>query len=205
VADPAQPETPPDPAPPGAATPPKTPLAAWRLATVFLLIAGLWIAGRVTGISDAISTDSIRNFTADAGPWGWLAFIGIFVVGLLVSVPGLIFCAAGILAYGRTSGALLAYIGALAAITVSFAVVRAVGGQALTAIERPLIKRILARLDRRPILVVAILRVIFFSAPWLNYSLALTQLRFRDHLIGTAIGITIPVILSSVLFDWLFG
>jgi uncharacterized membrane protein YdjX (TVP38/TMEM64 family) len=83
--------------------------------------------------------------------------------------------------------------------------VRGVGGQALTAIERPLIKRILARLDRRPILVVAILRVIFFSAPWLNYSLALTQLRFRDHLIGTAIGITIPVILSSVLFDWLFG
>ena len=199
-----------DPADPAPATdtapaPPKTPLAAWRLAIVFALIAGLWIAGEVTGLSDTITTESIRAFAADAGPWGWLAFIAIFTAGLLVSVPGLIFVGAGILAFGRTTGAVLGFVAALVALTTSFTVVRAVGGQALTAIERPFVKKILARLDRRPILVVAILRVIFFTAPWLNYALALTQVRWRDHLIGSAIGIVIPVVLTSIFLDWLLA
>ena len=75
----------------------------------------------------------------------------------------------------------------------------------LAGLERPLLKRILNRLDERPIRTVFILRILLFLAPPLNYALAMTNVRFRDYLVGSALGLVLPLLIITLLFDWVLS
>ena len=44
-----------------------------------------------------------------------------------------------------------------------------------------------------------------WMAPPLNYALAMSKLRFREYIIGSAIGLVIPIALVSLLFEWFLG
>jgi uncharacterized membrane protein YdjX (TVP38/TMEM64 family) len=116
-----------------------------------------------------------------------------------------VFVAGGILAYGRAIGFAVSLAAAVCSVGASFLIVRAVGGKALAEIERPFVKRMMAKLDERPILTVLILRSIFWLSPPLNYGLALSNMRFRDYLIGSALGLIVPVLGASFVFEWLFS
>ena len=111
--------------------------------------------------------------------------------------------AAAVAVYGRNSGILVALLGALISATVSFAVVRAFAGRALADIQRPLIRRLLTHIDNWPVLTVALLRLIFQTAPPLNYALPMTAVRWRDHLVGSVLGLPVPVVVMAFFFDWL--
>ena len=93
--------------------------------------------------------------------------------------------------------------GGTIAVCVSFLVMRTVGGRAFTQIDKPWVVRMLHRLDLHPIRTVIILRLVFVLYPSLNYLLALTSIRFRDYLIGSAIGLVIPISLFVLFFDWM--
>ena len=58
-------------------------------------------------------------------------------------------------------------------------------------------QRLLTNIDTRPVLTVAPLRLIFQTAPPLNYALAMTTVRWRDHLVGSALGLPVPVIVMA--------
>jgi uncharacterized membrane protein YdjX (TVP38/TMEM64 family) len=45
--------------------------------------------------------------------------------------------------------------------------------------------------------------LIFQTAPPLNYALAMTGVRFRDHLIGSALGLPLPIAAIALALDWL--
>ena len=174
-----------------------------RLLLVAALFAGLWIAGKTSGVLDDLDTERIRALVDGAGVFGALLFIAIFAVGELLHVPGMLFVGAGILAYGKLAGFAVSLAAALVSISVSFIVVRAVGGKALAEIERPFVKKMLARLERQPVRTVFVLRVVLWLAPALNYALALTSIRFRDYFIGSALGLVPPLIAAALMFDWL--
>src|SRR5690606_23048875 len=155
----------------------------WRVLALVVLIVGSVILAKVTGVTDELTPERIRGFMEGAGALGFLLFLGIFAVGELVHVPGVFFVAAAILAYGRGLGGVAAYAGAVLSVAVSFVVVRGVGGQVLAEVRRPWVQKILAGLERNPIRVVAILRLILWMAPPLNYALAMSGVRFRDYVI----------------------
>ena len=117
-------------------------------------------------------------------------------------MPGLVFVGAAILAYGQFYGGLAGYLGAVVSVSVSFWVVRLVGGQPLAEVKRPFLKRWLDRLDARPVRSVFVLRLLLWMAPPLNYALAMSSVRYRDYLIGSAMGLVIPITLVSLLFHW---
>ncbi len=175
----------------------------WRLLALVVLFVGSLVVAKLTGLTDELSLERVRGFMEGAGVVGFLLFLAAFAVGELVHVPGLVFVAAAILAYGRTLGGGAAYVGAIVSVCVSFWVVRGVGGQPLAEIQRPFMKRILARLDRHPIRVVALLRVLLWMAPPLNYALAMSPVRFRDYLLGSLIGLVLPMVAASLFFEWL--
>ncbi|MGZ3441569.1 MAG: VTT domain-containing protein, partial [Polyangia bacterium] len=104
------------------------------------------------------------------------------------------------MAWGRVGGGALSYVAALVSVSLGFAVVRAIGGQPLATIERPRVRALLARLDQRPILTVALLRLFLWVAPALNYALALSSVRYRDYAIGSALGLALPMALAAALF-----
>jgi uncharacterized membrane protein YdjX (TVP38/TMEM64 family) len=177
----------------------------YRLALLVALIAALWLAGWATGISGHLDKQRVRAVVESAGAWGIVLFIAMFSLGELIHVPGLVFVAAAMLAYGKLGGAALSLAGALASVTVSFVVVRTVGGQPLAGIERPFVRRMLRRLDSKPIQSVALLRLVFWMAPFLNYALAMSAVDLRDYLLGSAIGLIVPVTVSALFFARLFG
>jgi uncharacterized membrane protein YdjX (TVP38/TMEM64 family) len=174
---------------------------ALRLAMIGAIVVAVFVAGRVTGLTDAISPESVRALLAGAGVLGVVAFVVVFSLGLLAQLPGLLFIAVAVLAYGRELGALVALVGSIVAVSVSFFVVRRFGGRALAELKSPLLKRMLSQLDTRPLRSVIVLRAVFGVAPPLNYALALSSLGFRDYLIGSAIGMAAPIIVAAVILD----
>lgn len=163
-----------------------------RLLFAVLILAVLWGLARAFGLSD-LSVDRIRHVVVEAGALGVAAYLGAFALGILAQVPGIPFLIAARLAWGPATGVVLAYLGALVAASVTFVVVRSVGGRALTELKWAPARKALARLVDRPIRTVAGLRLLFLLSPPLNYALALSSVRYRDYLAGSALGLAAPV------------
>jgi uncharacterized membrane protein YdjX (TVP38/TMEM64 family) len=149
-----------------------------------------------------LSTTRIRDLVQHAGAAGVGLFILVFAVGELLHVPGMIFVAAGVMAWGPLAGGVVSYLAALVSVSVVFVVVRVIGGQPLATVTQPRVRAILARLDRRPILTVALLRLFLWIAPPVNYALALSTVRYRDYAAGSALGLAPPAALAAVVFGF---
>ena len=175
----------------------------WRLLALGALFFGSLLVAHWTGLTQNIDVETIRSFMDAAGALGFVVFLIAFAAGELMHVPGLVFVGAASVAYGEVLGSFAAYAGALLSVTVSFFVVRLIGGQPLGEVKRPLARRILSRLDDHPLRTVAILRFFFWMAPPLNYALAMSKVRYRDYLAGSAIGLLLPIPLAVLFFDWL--
>ena len=174
----------------------------FRLLVLVLFIAGGVIAARSLGLSPSEIVERLREAMVSAGPLGVGLFVVVFAVGELAHIPGVVFVAAAALAYGRLAGGMVGYAGAVFSVAVSFWVVRTIGGKALAAIERPWVRRILDRLESQPIRVIVILRLLLWMAPPLNYALAMSNVRFRDYIIGSAIGLVVPIALAATFLDY---
>ena len=174
-----------------------------RLLILSLVVLGLWIVAWATGVTGRFTSDSIQSVVAGRGLGGIIIFTLIFATGQLLRVPSTVFVAAAVAVYGRNAGMLVALLGGLVSATVSFAVVRAFAGHALADVPRPLVQRLLRNIDSRPVRTVALLRLIFQTAPPLNYALPMTAVRWHDHLIGSVLGLPAPVTLMAFFFDWL--
>ena len=174
---------------------------ALRLVAVAGLLIGLLVAAKVTGVSELVTIANMKQWMADAGAWGVVLFAVAFVVGELLQVPGLLFVSVGVISYGPVMGGVLSFMIAVVSVCFSFVIVRLVGGKALGEMETPWVKKVMARLDRRPIVTISLLRVVLIMAPQLNYALALTNVRFRDYLIGSVIGLLPPIAAFVVFFD----
>lgn len=177
--------------------------ARYRLLFLLLVTMCLWITAWATGVTARFTSESIRDLLARRGLWGVVAFIVLFSAGQLLRVPGPVFVMAAVAVYGRNFGILVALLGALVSVSVSFAVVRAIAGQPLAEVQRPLVRRLLSKIDRQPVITVGLLRLIFQTAPPLNYALAMTAVQWRDHLIGSALGLPMPVAIMALFSDWL--
>jgi uncharacterized membrane protein YdjX (TVP38/TMEM64 family) len=176
---------------------------AYRLVLLALLFAAPWVARWAVGPAWHFDRERIRALVEGGGAWGVAVFVVVFCVGELLHIPGLVFVAVAMVAYGRTVGVPIALLGAMASVTFSFVVVRAIGGQPLAAIARPTVRRLLGLIDRRPVTSVALLRLIFQMAPPINYALAMSAVGLRDYLIGSALGLIGPVTAFALFFDWL--
>ncbi|MFT5354858.1 MAG: putative membrane protein YdjX (TVP38/TMEM64 family) [Polyangiales bacterium] len=172
-----------------------------RLGVLVGLILAAVLAVRSTGMGPREILEWVQEVMTSAGTLGILAFIVIFSLGELAHVPGLVFVSAAALAFGPVLGAVVGYVGAFVSVCVSFWVVRTIGGQLLAKIERPFFKKILDRLESKPIRVTIVLRLVLWMAPPLNYALAMSKIRFRDYAIGSALGLIVPIVLAVVFLD----
>jgi uncharacterized membrane protein YdjX (TVP38/TMEM64 family) len=177
---------------------------ALRLTLLAAIVAGLIVAARLSGLGAHFTAAGLRATIQEAGAWGALVFIGVFTLGQIAQVPGTVFYVASVFAYGRAWGVVVSYVASLVSVSVSFALVRAVGGQPLAAIESPRWKRLMAKLDERPLAVMFVLRSFLWTAPALNYALALTRVRFTQYLASTAAGLVLPLVAISALYGVFF-
>lgn len=175
----------------------------YRLIVLLLVVGGLWSTAWATGANRVFDVERLRTIVEATGIWSGAVFVVVFSVGQLLRIPGPVFVGVAILAFGRTTGTVAAVVGAIVSVTVNFVIVRTIAGQPLAYVQRPIVRRFLSQIDKHPIAVVAILRLIFQAAPPLNYALAMTQVRLRDHLIGSTLGLPLPIAATALVLDWL--
>jgi uncharacterized membrane protein YdjX (TVP38/TMEM64 family) len=180
---------------------PRAPSSRVRIAILVLVLVGIFVAGKATGLTDSLGVVRIRELAGRAGPLGYLAYAGAFAVGELIHVPGILFVIAGVLAYGQRAGFVAGLLGGLLSVSTAFLVVRSVGGRALSTVRHPFMKRLLAHLDEHPIRTTFLLRSVFWFLPALNYALALSNIRFRHYFAGSLLGLVVPVALIAVFVE----
>jgi len=172
-----------------------------RLALVMAVLGGLFLTFQLTGLREQFSLPFLRELLQENRVTGLLIFVAVFALGNLIQLPGWLFLAAAVLALGPLWGGVATYLAALLSCLITFLVVRMLGGDALQQIDRPLARKILARLHRQPVRSVTLLRLLFQTVPALNYTLALSGVRLRHYMIGTAVGLPLPLVLYCLFFD----
>lgn len=175
-----------------------------RLLLLAALVVALIVVRHTTRFGASLSTAHLREVVQHAGAAGVGVFLIAFACGELLHVPGLVFVGTAVLAWGRLTGGALAYMGALVAVSLAFVIVRAVGGQPLGELRQPRLRAIMARLEQQPIRTVAVLRLFLWLAPALTYALALSRIRYRHYVAGSAIGLALPVAAFAALFELYF-
>ncbi len=175
-------------------------LGVTGVVVVALAAVGIWLVQ--TG---RLGSEQLGAWVSALGCWSAPTFILSFVLGELLYVPGALFVGAARLSFGPAWGVLMAYVGALAAITVPFLLARYARGSAGPA-YRPrftFLRRALERVETRPIQSMVLLRTVLFLSPPLNYALAFTGVRTRDYVLGSAIGLALPISVVTFGVGWL--
>jgi uncharacterized membrane protein YdjX (TVP38/TMEM64 family) len=176
-----------------------------RLIAALTVVSTLALIGHVSGATAQLDVASLQALLQDAGAIGMLAFVLLFALGNLLGVPGVLFVVAGLVAYGQLGGAILALVAGLFVASTSFWTVRLIGGSPAAALKGRLAQRLLGRLDARPVQTVAALRTLMILSPPLNYALALSPIRYRDYVLGSAIGLIAPIAFYALLLEQLVG
>lgn len=176
-----------------------------RLGALGMLLAGLLVAAEVTGLRNELSIAHLREVSRDAGPVAILAFTAAFSAGMLIHVPGMIFVATAITIWGHLWGGLIAWGSSLVAISVSFLVARTIGGEALDLVSHQWMVAILARLHRQPIRTVALIRLLSVSSAAATLALALSRVRYRTMILGSAIGLAPPILITALFLERVLG
>ena len=164
----------------------------------------LYVTVALTGLRSHLSPDVIQSLFFAYPVWGLVLFCLAFSFGNLLYVPGWIFLVGAVFALGKEWGGVATLMAAMCSSTISFLLIRAVGGTALRSFNHRWADTIFSHLDDRPILSVAFLRLLFQTLPALNYALALADIRFRDYLVGTALGLPLPIFLYCYFFELIF-
>lgn len=173
-----------------------------RLAAVCLFLGLLLMVFEVSGVKGHVTPDFLQHKIQENKFSGLMVFVLMFSLGNLIQMPGWIFLAAAVLAMGRVWGGIAVYIAAVASCLITFLVIRALGGDALRKLDSGLAGKILQRLDTHPIQSIVLLRTLFQTMPAVNYALAMSGVRFRQYLIGTLLGLPVPIVLYCLLFSY---
>jgi len=172
------------------------------VAVAFLL--ALVALAQATGLRDLLNAQTLKDILSQPDPWnGLVIFVALFAVGNMFQVPGWIFLAAAVFVFGRTHGGLITYGAATTSCVVTFITIRLVGGNMAATIKNPWAVRLLARLHQHPVRNVALLRTLFQTLPALNYALALSGIGLRNYVIGTLLGLPLPIAVYCLFFDYL--
>jgi uncharacterized membrane protein YdjX (TVP38/TMEM64 family) len=172
-----------------------------RLLILLLLLLLLLLIAQATGLRSQLTVPYLQQ-QLQTNPWSGLAlFITLFCVGNMAQVPGWIFLAAAVLGFGRVHGGLATDVAANLSCLFTFVTIRLVGGNVAATLKSPLAQRLVAQLQAHPVRNVLLLRSLFQTLPALNFALALSGLRLRHYLLGTLLGLPLPIAVYCIFFD----
>lgn len=164
----------------------------------WLLIAGLLIAGIVLfkryELGSYLNQEQIQAWLAPFGPWAPAAFIGIFVVAIVLMIPFSVMAGLGALFFGLAWGTLWNVLGGTLGALVVYALSRLLGqGVIRKQAGNPRWENLNQRLERDGfyyLLLVRTLAILPFNL--LNFACAFTAIKLRHFILANLVGLILP-------------
>jgi uncharacterized membrane protein YdjX (TVP38/TMEM64 family) len=137
-------------------------------------------------------SDAFQGWIKSLGPWGWLIFAAVYIVGTVLLVPGSVLTFAAGLAFGLAIGFPLVVVAATIGATLAFLVARYLAHDKVESMlqDQPKFKAIRSAVSEGGWKVVALLRlspVLPFNLQ--NYFYGVTDVKLRDYVVATFFGI----------------
>jgi uncharacterized membrane protein YdjX (TVP38/TMEM64 family) len=176
------------------------PAVSAKRALLVALVAA-FVAGTAWAYATGrVSTAAIEAWLTSLGPLAPAMFVGAFVGGAMIGLPGMMFVVGGRLAFGAETGFALGYGGGVLACVVPFATARRLRGDrgAPWQPRNRHLRRAFDLVETHPLRAVIVLRLVFWFNPPLSYALAMTSVPLRAYVAGCTLALA-PVVAAAVL------
>ncbi len=170
-------------------------------ALIHLILLGVCVAATAIALAWAGHLDpaQVQAELRAAGIWAPIVYLMLYVIATLLVLPSTALNLTGGAIFGPVGGVVWTSLGAIIAAAIAFAVARTVGRK---AIARRLAGRWQAmdtEIRQGAVFYMFAVRLVpILPYGLVNFAAGLTSIRFRDYLLGTAIG-TVPSVLPFVL------
>jgi uncharacterized membrane protein YdjX (TVP38/TMEM64 family) len=178
----------------------KSPLL--KLAFLLLVLLGLAAVWRWTPLSEWVSMQKLADWadSLKGNPLSLLGVVGAYIAGGLLVVPVVLLVGATAMVFAPYVGTFYAFLGCLSSSLVTYGIGARLGKEAIRKIAGRRLNRLSKRLAKQGLLTVIIIRNLPI-APFtiVNMVAGASRIKFKDYLVGTALGMT-PGILVITLF-----
>jgi uncharacterized membrane protein YdjX (TVP38/TMEM64 family) len=172
-------------------------------AAVLAAIVVLW---NVLPLEDLRIVESVRGGIESlrGSRWALPLVLGVFLIGSIVAFPVTVLIATTILTLGPVQGFIGAATGTLLGASVGYGMGHALGRKPLQRLLGNGLARFDKKLARRGVITVALIRK-FPVAPFtvVNMALGAAPIRFRDFILGTALGMVPGIAAFALVGDTL--
>lgn len=165
----------------------------------FILTAVILV--RLTSIMTYLTPESLGGLLEKAGLWGPLVFIGVYVAGVCLFVPGSLLTGLGAAIFGPYWGFLWVWIGAVIGAGAAFVIGRTLGRDFAASLVGDKLRKYDDGIERNGFATVLYLRLVYFPFTPMNFGMGLTKVRFWDYLAGTGLGIMV----GTFIFTFFIG
>lgn len=175
-----------------------------RAALIAVVVAATAAIARYVDFGTYASVEGMRALVHAWGPLGPLVFMAIFITGFFIPGPEILFAALAAVLFGPLPGFVYSFVASIIGTTLTFAIVRYTAQDYMQGAIRdrfPRLQSLDDRLATQGIRTVAVLRLLLFLAPPLNWTLGASRVAMRDYVIGTALGILPGLTLTAYLAD----
>jgi len=175
----------------------------WRLAGLVLLalvLSALALAWRYTPLRDYLNPAALVAFAQQLKqlPFTPLLVLAAYVIGCLLMVPVTLLIAATGIVFGVLPGAPYALVGTVCAAAAGYGLGAAIGRKTARRLLGARLNRLSRRVARRGTLAMILIRLLPL-APFgvINIACGASHIRLRDYLLGTLVGVTPGVLLTT--------
>ena len=172
------------------------------IVSILAAILALTAAWHWSPLREWVNVETLVGFGAqfEQMPGAPLLALGIFIIGGLVAFPLIVLIIVCILVFGPWHGFLYSMLGAILSAISTYALGHLLGRNTVRRFAGTKIRELNRRLAHRGLITIIIVRIIPF-APFtvVNMIAGASQIRFRDFVIGSAIGM-LPGIVGISLF-----
>jgi uncharacterized membrane protein YdjX (TVP38/TMEM64 family) len=157
----------------------------------FVVLGAITLIGFASPFLPPAWTEGLAPFLSAAreSAWGPLAAVFAYVVLASLGVPQIVLITALVAAFGPWAGFALSWVGKMIACSLGFLVGRRFGADIVARHASPSVAEFMRQLARRGIIVSALIRMVpTVPSVLVNIAAGATPIRFRDFLLGTALG-----------------
>lgn len=180
----------------------KKDLSTIKFLVLIILLALLIYFVRLSEYSDQINIKNIKSFINSFETLSFLAFILVYAIGVALSVPGIIFTFIGGILFGTFLGTILTTIGATIGAGIAFYVSRLLGRDFVESILKGNLKKIDNYIHNKGFKGILFVRIVpLFPYVIINFGAGLCNIKFKDYIAATFIG----VIPGAFIYTYLFA